>query len=325
LKLRESLASLPPTLDETYDRILCTIDKEDSEYAVRILQWLAFSSRPLLVEEIAEVVAIDVERNPSFNSEEVLEDPSEVLSICSSLVTITMTEQTFTTGSKGHSKVVTLAHYSVKEYLISERSLQSRAARYSIRDIACNEFIAKSCIGYLLQFQASGSVSYESIQELKLTQYAAKFWITHAQAVTQKAEALNRLIMELFSTENGAYLNWARIYNADQPLSDANFVLPLAEVPSPLYYASLSGLTQIVGLLVFESGANVNAQGGWYGNALQAASSGGHDKIVELLLSKGADVNAQGGEYGNALQAALSRGHDKIVELLLSKGANLNA
>ena len=86
LKLRESLACLPPTLDQTYDQILCTINREDSEYAIRILRWLAFSSRPLLVEEIAEVVAIDVDRNPAFNSEEILEDPSDVLSICSVLL-----------------------------------------------------------------------------------------------------------------------------------------------------------------------------------------------------------------------------------------------
>ncbi|OCK83125.1 hypothetical protein K432DRAFT_251839, partial [Lepidopterella palustris CBS 459.81] len=51
----------------------------------------------------------------------------------------------------------------------------------------------------------------------------------------------------------------------------------------------------------------------------------GHDKIVELLLSKGADVNAQGEYFGNALQGASYRGHDKIVELLLSKGADVNA
>jgi hypothetical protein len=42
------------------------------------------------------------------------------------------------------------------------------------------------------------------------------------------------------------------------------------------------------------------AQGGRYGNALQAASAGGYEKAVQTLLAAGADVNAQGGEYGNA-------------------------
>jgi hypothetical protein len=34
--------------------------------------------------------------------------------------------------------------------------------------------------------------------------------------------------------------------------------------------------------------------------------------VVKLLLEKNADVNAQGGEYGNALQAASCRGRDQI-------------
>ena len=42
-------------------------------------------------------------------------------------------------------------------------------------------------------------------------------------------------------------------------------------------------------------GAEVNAQGGPYGNALQAASAGGHEKVVQMLLKRGAKVNAQGG------------------------------
>jgi hypothetical protein len=95
--------------------------------------------------------------------------------------------------------------------------------------------------------------------------------------------------MELFSTGNGAYLNWARIHNPDQPWKDAEFEKPLAEVPAPLYYALLSGLTQIVQLMLSKV-TDVNGQGGRYGNALQAASFEGHDKIVELLLSKGADL-----------------------------------
>ena len=37
---------------------------------------------------------------------------------------------------------------------------------------------------------------------------------------------------------------------------------------------------------------------------------------MQLLLDNGAEVNAQGGEYGNALQAASCGGHEKIVQLL---------
>ena len=51
-------------------------------------------------------------------------------------------------------------------------------------------------------------------------------------------------------------------------------------------------------------GADINVQGGQYGNALQAASRSGHNKIVELLLSKGADFNAQDGRFGTVLQVA---------------------
>jgi hypothetical protein len=35
--LRKSLASLPQTLDQTYDRILTAIVEEDSAYAMRML------------------------------------------------------------------------------------------------------------------------------------------------------------------------------------------------------------------------------------------------------------------------------------------------
>jgi len=46
---------------------------------------------------------------------------------------------------------------------------------------------------------------------------------------------------------------------------------------------------------------------------------------VRLLLDKDADVNTEGGRYGNALQAAAERGRTKIVQLLLDKGAEINA
>jgi hypothetical protein len=78
---------------------------------MRILQWLTFSARPLLVDKVAEVIAIDVARDPAFDCDEVLEDPLEALNICSSLVTIS------TIQAKGRSgpaqRIIALAHYSV--------------------------------------------------------------------------------------------------------------------------------------------------------------------------------------------------------------------
>ncbi len=65
--------------------------------------------------------------------------------------------------------------------------------------------------------------------------------------------------------------------------------------------------------LLIEKGADVNAEGGEYGNALQAASEEGNENIVQLLIERGADVNAQGGYYGNALQAASMRRKENTV------------
>ena len=117
--LRKSLATLPQTLDQTYDRILTAVSEEDCEYAIRILQWLTFSAQLLAVKEVAEVVAIDVAGNCAFDCDEVLEDPLEAVNICSSLVTVTTTKAE---GSWGPlQRIIALAHYLVQEYLVLER------------------------------------------------------------------------------------------------------------------------------------------------------------------------------------------------------------
>jgi hypothetical protein len=88
-------------------------------------------------------------------------------------------------------------------------------------------------------------------------------------------------------------------------------------------WASEFGHKTAVQMLV-DVGADVNAQGGQYGNALQAASEGSHEKTLQMLVDMGADVNAQGGCYGNALQAASARGHEKIVQMLVGLGVDVN-
>jgi nucleoside-triphosphatase THEP1 len=88
--------------------------------------------------------------------------------------------------------------------------------------------------------------------------------------------------------------------------------------------ATIFGHNTVVQLLL-DRGADVNAQGGEYGNALQAASAEGHEQVVKTLLDKGDDVNAQGRLFSNALQATLVKGHKQIVKVLLDRGADIKA
>jgi ankyrin repeat protein len=109
--------------------------------------------------------------------------------------------------------------------------------------------------------------------------------------------------------------------------TDVSLNAPIPYFGYVLQLASWLDDQEMVELLV-EKGADVNALGGYYGSALQAASWAGswacNDKIVKLLLRHDADVHTQGGYFGNALQAACWGRDQRIVALLIYHGANVN-
>ena len=80
-----------------------------------------------------------------------------------------------------------------------------------------------------------------------------------------------------------------------------------------VYDSCIREIDQIVRMLL-DKGADINAQGGYYGNALQAALVYGYDQVVRILLDNGAvDIN------GGALRWASKYGHDHTVRMLLDK------
>ena len=89
--LEDQLEDLPHDLDEVYDRIISGIDKKYCEDALKILQWLSFSVRPLGLTEVAQVVGVvpDTDQGLRFESSRIFTNPRSVLMICSSLVTET--------------------------------------------------------------------------------------------------------------------------------------------------------------------------------------------------------------------------------------------
>ena len=345
LHLRQALVSLPKTLDDTYARILCNIDNDYSHYnrqILKILQWLTFSLRPLELKELAEIVAIEVDQIPRFDPQRRMPEPRDMLTMCSSLIILTnnlsddseeeesgsepsvnsqdpgVDIEASTSVSEGVETWVRLAHFSVKEYLISGRIQHGTASYYSIREIESHEVLAEDCIAYLLQFDEPGSLTSVTLGLSPLAQYAAEFWMKHARFAEEGLiKSSTFLGMELFMAEGDAFLNWIRMNNGDLDKQPKN-------PGTPLYYASEAGLLELVRMLI-ERGMDVNAQAGPHGYALQAASFSGEIKVVQLLIDHKADVNAQGGYYGNALQAAASIDAENIMKLLFKYGANVNA
>ena len=57
--IRRTLEELPESLGETYERVLREIKKPNRDIAHRLLQRLVVTIRPLRVEELVEVLAVD--------------------------------------------------------------------------------------------------------------------------------------------------------------------------------------------------------------------------------------------------------------------------
>lgn len=319
-KLRKALATLPRTLYETYAHIFCNIDEEYQDYALHILQWLAFSERPLQLKEVAEVVAIDVNNNPQFDPQRRLPDSEDVVTICSSLITVTQSSSTDVPFCFSYPhRHVALAHSSVKEYLVSDLIRQGQASKYSLNEMDCHVSLVKDCIAYLLHFNGVNSLKSDVFAEYPLVQYAATYLPAHARVAERRYKTICR---SLFLTKGEAFMNWVRLHDLQRPYGSEQMALPRITA-SPLYYASAVGLIESVRILIDER-ADIEVRDKDYENALLIASLNGYGEVVNLLLEKIGHVNTVEPRYGDASRLALSRGHTEIVHILLEKGVDLD-
>lgn len=332
-KLRVALRTLPKTLDETYHRILSSIDEELRDDALKLLQWLAFSVRPLTLAEMAEIFAIDrSEHLPRFDPDQRPREPRGILDICSSLVTVSFLKMkpdmygVTVPNSVHQSGTLSLAHLSVKEYLVSERIRRSSMSYYHLDQKLANTAISRECLAYLLQFDTANCLSHCTEASISFGRYAAQFWIVQAWAddgvIHDDAQPM---IRNLFLSQSAHFSNWISLFDIDTGNSRIPGRSP-ETFARPLYYASLMGLDQVVDQLLLSSNVDdINLVGGRYGSALTSASANGHISIVQTLLDKGADVNFKlGGDHCGALACASSNGHEAVVRLLLDNGADVD-
>jgi hypothetical protein len=219
------------------------IPEEKWKHAHRLFQCLIVSFRPLCVEELAEVLAIrsDSETTPDLITSWRSENTEDaILSACSSLIAVVKVDA---------SLVVQFSHFSVKEYLTSDRLAIAQArsvSRYHAPSSAAHQILAQACLSTPLELDED--IDKEGLKNYPLAFYAARYWFDHAR-IGDVSLSIPERMKQLFDADKPHFSAWIWLYDVRKgwPSSTED----VSEHPSepeatPLYYSAAGGLRNLM-------------------------------------------------------------------------------
>ncbi|KAK2776656.1 nacht and ankyrin domain protein [Colletotrichum kahawae] len=304
--IKDALNDLPQDLNETYRRTLQDLKPELRHKGIRLLRFLVYADKPLTVADAKDVVATQIETVPHhFDIERRLFVDEDLLRYYPGLIMIT-TSSYVDWNSKGYPskrtmerevKEVHLAHFSVKEYLLREHEFQIMTA---------SVYMVKVCLAYLKD-------SHFGRIDRPFTEQATEILFNYAR-LAEACDDVVEGILSLFRDDRSMELfqRYLDIINADNCSSPT------------VYFASKAGLPRVLRSLLKErvsAGLDSPLEGNEW--ALDAATSKGHQEIIEVLLENGASPNGSG--EPSPLSVASRNGQEGIVKLLLDHGADVHS
>lgn len=313
--LWDTLEALPTTLEETYARVLNNLPEATKHLTIRILQFLTYSERPLRIEEAIDMVITRTnpqQRDFWFKAKFRLPLPGEIARYCSSLVNVTIRND-FQAGDRITGSIQ-LAHFSVKEYLVSKRL--ELTIRNDFQEIIARTQITEVCLAYLLALP--DDIPFREIKkQFPFARFAAKYWAMHATFIEEQTNTTLFFVREYLSRDP-SYKSCHRLYDPQYGWSSDNPDY-FRSMP-PLYYAVLNRLPCSVQMLL-DQGADVNEKGQMLSSPLTCAVQHGYKEIVRILITSSADVNA---DDGSALFSAVEHGYEEIVRILITSTEEIN-
>ena len=310
------LAELPETLDATYERILQEIPKSNQVYAHRLLQCLTVAVRPLRVKELAEILAIDfdtLEGIPKLNEALRWEDQEQaVLSACSSLIAVIEVDDQ-------DSRVVQFSHFSVKEFLTSDRLAMSKMGTSLYHHIPlepAHTTMARACLSVLLRFD--NLIDEAGIKNLPLAEYAAEHFGNHAEFEGVLSHIQDG-VDTLFDADKSHFAAWVW-------MSAPSYLLLLKRQwldMLPLYYVAARGYRGMVDYLISKCPEDMNVRGN-YGIPLHAALRGRRVDIAQLLLEYCVDVEVRDDLGQTPLHLAAYNGSLGLARTLVERNADIS-
>ncbi|KAL8658853.1 MAG: hypothetical protein Q9226_000743 [Calogaya cf. arnoldii] len=258
---RHALGRLPPDLPRTYVRILETIDSshrgQTPKYIQRLLKWILFTaegkipptfhpfSTPLSIKALYEVICIENDRD--WPTLEVIPTKDRILRWLGCLVRF-----------NHQTSSVQFSHFSVEEFLMmNPESLSNSVARHYLVRPEDKYYIVNTCLDYVSHSRFK-NVSRNGLKQLL---WDNPFYLHVGQRLidytvdTPDADTVCDLSLRRFLTtlSPDTYELWA-ICNR-WLISDEESTYPEPHMPSPLHFASATGLASQTARLL-EEGAS---------------------------------------------------------------------
>ena len=286
----------------------------------------------MTLEELAEAVIVDIDAQ-NIDPDDRFIQAIDVLDIgLSTMVTV------------GESGLVTLAHQSVKDFLLSKelKKAERSASFFAVNETGHLE-IAKTCLTYmsLEPFREGPCKSESSFKErcetYPLLDFCAKSWFEHVKLLPDADQLrLISLAQNFWVTDKSSIFgSWLQVFRDINYLSRRYELdhLPYQDYvnndATPIYYLCLWGLKPMIVSTIDwlaqsnSSKTSINAMEGYYGSALHAACRSGHAEIVRILISHGADLKAINSKGKNVLHLACQSGDLELVRMLIEEEPSL--
>ena len=295
--------------------------------------------RPLHAQELAEVLAVDFSAPGTPLVEKLRWEDKEraVLSACSSLIAIVQ-DKYF------GSRHVQFSHFSVKEFLTSERlatSMVDTLRYHHIHLESAHTIMAQACLSVLLRIDSS--MKKRTIEGYPLAPYAGQHFGDHVEfenVLPHVAEGVDSLLdpdKPHFDVWIWLRINdwdpfvWHNSWMDEQPQANTRPWGPTHLFPkypprvSPLYYVAAFGHFSLTRRLISKRPQYLYATDDKCCTPLHIAVLAGQVEVSQLLIEHSINLDIRDTEDWTLLHMAAYRGLFEISQILLERHGAIEA
>ena len=307
------------------------LDPDYLSYSSRLIKFLCFSPRPILICEAGDALAVDL-ASFSFDSDARFLVAQDISTLCPHLVTTSemptnsededdrsyscwrrnykypvfdnpqaLAMSMSITSDNNPLQCLKLVHHSVKEFLVSHPNTENLPVELCLREDEAYAQLANVCLAYLLQFQDPATVKEGVMERYPFAWYAATNWCEFARLANPSLFHAEKAI-ELLTSKAGPFLAWLRLDDPLKPWNYPKYYRSLDDCYPPLYYAIHLGLPAVFEHVLGISQGSVNEV-----------------HFEESYLNRRLDLR----EKPSALLLAAERGYKPFLDALVSAGADV--